>query len=174
MPNRTNDTAVRNLQRYLRRLSFEENAILPVPIDGIFDTRTEEALMEFQRMYELPVTGRADRGTWDLLFAEYLRLSEEEDRIEAIDLFPKVPPNYVTTLGEESAFILLLQWLLSELLVIYDTLPEFARSGRFDQPTSDAVREFQRIQRIEETGLVDRNTWNRIAREYGFLTQNPL
>ncbi len=168
----TNDTAVRNLQRYLRRLSLEDNDILPVPIDGIFDTATEEALTEFQRMSSLPVTGRADRATWDALFAEYLRLSEEEDRVEAIDLFPKTPPNYVTTIGEESAFILLLQWLLSELFVIYDTLPDFSKNGRFDAATSDAVREFQRMQGIPETGLVDRNTWNRIAKEYGLLTQN--
>ena len=30
----TNRDAVRNLQRYLRRLSYEDNGILPIPVDG--------------------------------------------------------------------------------------------------------------------------------------------
>lgn len=160
------DTAVRNLQRYLRRLSYKIDEIPPVPIDGIFDARTEEALLAFQRAYGLSPTGRADRETFALLFAEYSRLSEEEDRVERIDLFPKSPQNYVSALGEESAFILVLQWLLSELSVHYDSFSELTPSGLFDEETSAAVREFQRLHAIEETGLVDRNTWNRIAREY--------
>ena len=36
----TNRDAIRNLQRYLRRISYEDNRISPVPIDGIFDDRT--------------------------------------------------------------------------------------------------------------------------------------
>ena len=164
--NEINSTAVRNLQRYLRRLSYNNESIRPVPIDGIFDTETEEALLEFRRAYGLAPTGRADLEVWELLYAEYLRLSEEEDRVERIDFFPKSPENYVTALGEESAFVLLVQFLLSELRIVYDTLPEFSQTGRFDESTSLAVREFQRLNSIEETGLVDRNTWNRIAREY--------
>lgn len=171
MTNPNNEIAVRNLQRYLRRLSLEENDLLPIPIDGIFDTATEEALMEFQRMSSLPVTGRADRRTWDLLFAEYLRLGEGEDRVDAIDFFPSAPPNYTTSLGEESSFILLLQWLLGELFLFYDTIPEPPKNGRFDAATSDAVREFQRIQKLQETGVVDRRTWNRLARAYSLLPQ---
>lgn len=167
-PDEINTIAVRNLQRYLRRLSYEDKGIRPVPVDGIFDTETEEALTEFQRAYGLPATGRADRETWELLYAEYTRLTEEEDRVERIDLFPSEPEHYKTTLGEESAFVLLLQWLLSELTAVYDTLPVLTPNGRFDEATSEAVREFQRRNSLEPTGLVDRNTWNRIAREYEF------
>ena len=42
--NEINSTAVRNLQRYLRRLSYNNESIRPVPIDGIFDTETEERI----------------------------------------------------------------------------------------------------------------------------------
>ena len=167
-PDEINTIAVRNLQRYLRRLSYENSGIRPVPVDGIFDTETEEALIEFQRAYGLPATGRADRETWELLYAEYTRLSEEEDRVERIDLFPSEPENYTATVGEESAFVLLLQWLLSELSVIYDTLAAVRPTGIYDEATAEAVREFQRQNSIEPTGLVDRTTWNRIAREYEF------
>ena len=162
----TKSQAVRNLQRYLRRLSFEDNDILPVPIDGIFGSRTEEAVSEFQRMRGLAVTGRVDRITWDLLFAEYDRLRREQDRRILPDLFPRVPPDYQTTVGEEGAFITLLQWMLTELSIAYDTLPTLTVTGVMDDDTARSVVEFQRIHGLSQTGRVDRHTWNRLSEEY--------
>lgn len=158
-------TAVRNLQRYLRRLSVERESIRPVPIDGIFAEQTEQALKEFQALFSLPVTGVADRPTWDTLFAEYTLLLEA-DEIVRPDLFPSTPPNYQTTAGEENAFIKLLQFMLNELLLVYDTLPELILNGVMDEDTSRAVAELQRIHLLPVTGQVDRRTWNRIVREY--------
>ena len=165
----TKRDAVRNLQRYLRRLSYEENEILPVPVDGIFDTRTEEALTEFQNMMGFSPTGRADESTWNALFAEYERLRRENDRQAFPDFVPKVPPDYVTTRGETGAFITLLQFVLQELGILYDTLPPTSLSGVYDTDTESAVREFQKISRLPVTGLVNRNTWNRLAEEYNRL-----
>ena len=163
-----NSRAVENLQRYLRRLSYETyegDAIPPVPVDGIFDTRTEEALSAFQRIYGLPVTGRADRTTWELLFAEFLRLSDG-DEVVRVDLFPSTPADYVTRRGEQSAFVLLVQWLLSEIEVVYDFLPPVTPSGIYDETTEAAVREFQTIHGLPPTGLLDRRTYNRLIQEY--------
>ncbi len=165
-----NRTAIENLQRYLRRLSYERSEILSPPVDGIFDTRTEEALSAFQRLYSLPVTGRADRVTWELLFAEYVRLSEL-DEVARVDLFPSTPVGYVAKRGEESAFVLLLQWLLSEITVLYDTLPSVTPSGVYDETTESAVREFQRISGLPPTGELDRRTYNRLIREYEFYAK---
>lgn len=166
----TKPDAVRNLQRYLRRLSYEDNSILAVPIDGIFDTRTVEALMEFQKMMGFPQTGRADQATWDALFLEYSRLRREEDRQDLPEFFPKTPPNYVTQSGETGSFIALLQFLLEELRISYDTLPPVERTGTYDEPTAAAVREFQQISQLPITGQVNRNTWNRLAEEYNRLS----
>ena len=125
----TKPDAVRNLQRYLRRISMEDNNILPVPIDGIFASRTKEALEEFQRMSNLPVTGIADKSTWDALFREYNRLIQTFDQRNAPDLFPSVPYRYQTTAGENSSFIKFLQFILSELSLSYDTLAAPPISG---------------------------------------------
>lgn len=158
--------AVQNLQRYLRRLSYEDNDISPIPIDGIFASRTTEALSEFQRMKGLPVTGRADRVTWDALFADYERLTREEDRRSTPEFFPSVPRNYKTVSGERGAFIQILQFVLSELTQIYDTLPLVSLTGIIDPPTEAAVLSFQRLNALDETGQVDRSTWNRMVEEY--------
>lgn len=162
----TKDQAVRNLQRYLRRLSDEEKTILPPPIDGIFDSRTAEALSEFQRLYGLPVTGRSDRLTHDLLFEEYLRLTRLRDEQVNPDFFPSAPPGYVTTPGERNSFIVILQWLINELGVVYDALPSLALSGMMDAATSEALRIYQKIQGIPPTGQLDRSLWNQLARDY--------
>lgn len=164
----TYETAVRNLQRYLRRLSEEGdgNGMFSVPIDGIFDTQTEAAVSEFQRTRRLPVTGRADRVTWDTLFREYEILVRENDTRIYADFFPSAPPNYQTEFGEQSPFISLLQFVLDELRVSYDTLPQFEMSGTFDGDTSLAVKEFQRIHSLPITGRVNLNTWNRLSDAY--------
>ncbi len=164
----TERDAIRNLQRYLRRLSYENEGISSLPVDGIFDTRTRESLSAFQKSKELPVTGRADRITWELLFAEYDKKKKEEDRRLSPDFFPRNPADYETTLGEQNAFISLVQFVLDELRAVYDSLPPFAQSGIFDEETSAAVREFQRISGLPQSGRVNRNLWNRLSEEYGF------
>ena len=163
--------AVRNLQRYLRRISMEDNNIRPIPIDGIFASRTKEALQEFQRMNALPVTGRADKTTWDTLFREYQRLVREFDQREAPDLFPQAPDRYETSAGEESAFVKFLQWILNEISLSYDTLSPPPISGIMDETTSKAVSEFQRIHGLMQTGQVNRETWNLLSAEFNqYLT----
>lgn len=161
----TYKTAVSNLQRYLRRLSEGEEGgdIFAVPIDGIFDTATADALSEYQRRRGLNVTGRADKLTWDTLFAEYLELIAEEARKTDPDLFPALPEGYETEFGETGAFITMLQFTLDELRHSYDTLQAFAINGIFDRDTSLAVKEFQRIHSLPMTGKVNRRTWNEIA-----------
>lgn len=59
--------AVRTLQFLLRQLAARYPQIPLIAADGIFGEETLEALMIFQRDFSLPVTGVADRTTWDTL-----------------------------------------------------------------------------------------------------------
>ncbi len=167
----TNRDAIRNLQRYLRRVSYEDNRIIPVPIDGIFDDQTEEALLAFQEKMNLPKTGRADEKTWNLLFSEYDRLKKEQDLRVPIDFFPTEPQNYESVTGERGAFITLLQFMLGELTLVYDAFAPPPLTGVFDEDTEEALLRFQAIQELPPTGRLDRNTWNRLSEEYqNYLT----
>lgn len=159
--------SVRNLQKYLRALSTAENGqIFAVPIDGIYEDATENAVSEFQRRSDLPVTGRADKNTFDAIYIEYLRLTENERRRYSPDLFPALPDDYVTEFGERGPFIAVLEFILDELRIAYDTLPTFARDGTYDGDTALAVKEFQRIHGLPVTGRVDRRTWSELSRAY--------
>lgn len=57
--------AVRLLQRLLQEKGFYRG-----PIDGIFGTRTQQSVRQFQRSQGIPVTGIADHATWHALGVE--------------------------------------------------------------------------------------------------------
>ena len=161
--------AARNIQRYLRLIGTEQDRkIFSVPIDGIYDSATKNAVSEFQRLYSLPVTGTTDKITFDMLFREYTRIIRENEK-KYPDLFPDQPPSYQTELGEKSYFVSLVQFILDELRVSYDTIPFFDRKGEYDFDTSVAVKEFQRLSSLPVTGKVNKETWNALAQAYNML-----
>ena len=163
------EQAITNLQRYLRRLSYEGLEGNRVPIDGIFDSHTREALTQFQRNVGLPATGVADKRTWDTLFAEYQRATDKERNSQGLYLFPKTPADYEVTLGDTLLLVNVIQLLLLELSAAYGIFENIIESGTYDSQTEKAIRDFQRINLLPETGRVDETTWNRIVREYSNL-----
>ncbi len=166
MPQRPyEDEAIRNLQRYLLQLSFFNDAIPPVPVDGVWNTATQESLRAFQRQYGLPVTGRADRVTWDTLYQAYLQSLAETGRPEPVYIFPRQPNEYSVGLGDEGVLIMAIQHLLRERLIEYGLqLEEDALTTVFDAATEAGVREFQAIHGLPITGRVDKATWNELVR----------
>ena len=173
MEHPTYRTAVKNLQKYLRVFAKDKDReIFALPIDGIYESATERAVAEFQRRNSLPVTGIADKATFDAVYREYLRVTHESRRLYSPDLFPALPENYVTEFGEKSPFIAALEFVLDELRIAYDTLPTFVRDSTFDGDTALAVKEFQRIHRLPITGRVDRITWNELGRAYDNYVRN--
>ncbi len=163
------EQAITNLQRYLRRLSYEGLGGNRVPIDGIFDRDTRDALMLFQQNIGLPATGIADKQTWDMLYKEYQRVTDEEKNSRGLFLFPKKPTDYEVTLGDTLFLVNIIQLLLLELRATYDIFEDIVESGTYDEATEKAIRDFQRINLLPETGKVDEATWNRIVREYSNL-----
>ena len=162
----TRPDAVRNLQRYLRRLSFDNDALLRVPVDGIFEAQTEDAVKAFQAAYGLPETGRVDLETWERIYDAYLRAERSADRTPITNFFPRYPEGYELSRGENSLTVSLLQLLLQELTVIYDTLAIAEITGIYDDVTEENVRRFQSASLLPITGRVNLETWNRILRDY--------
>lgn len=168
MEHPTYKDAVKNLQRYLRIFANGERdaEIFSLPIDGIYESATENAVSEFQRRNSLPVTGVADKATFDAVYLQYLEATRKARRMYSPDFFPALPEGYITEFGEKSPFIAALEFVLDEIRVAYDTLPVFERDGTYDGDTALAVKEFQRIHDLPVTGRVDRITWNELGRAY--------
>lgn len=158
--------AILNLQKYLRAISFVDSRITRVPLDGIFDTETQQAVREYQSTRELVETGIVDKLTWDTLFDEYMLITEAQERTQSINFFPSAPTDYEATVGDESIFISVAQMLLRELSVIYDGFPNIEINGIFDDATEEAVKTFQEASLLSPTGRIDNVTWNRLSSDF--------
>ena len=165
--------AIRNLQRYLRQLSYFHEEIGEVPIDGIFDSATREALIAFQELEGLTPTGEADFETWERLYAAYLASLEAKSEPQRFAYFPQIPENYTLEVGEAQFLVSIVQNALFELALFYDGLENVPQSGVYDEETARGVRAFQGANGLPQTGGVDRATWNALAEAYNRNFANP-
>ena len=71
--------AIFNLQKYLRAISFADEKVLRPPLDGIFDSATEDSVRSFQASRKMEATGIVDKATWDAIYKEYRALALAEE-----------------------------------------------------------------------------------------------
>ena len=168
--------AIRNLQRYLRQLSYVDKRIPAPPIDGIYESATREAVRAFQEIEGLPATGVVDKKTWDLLYKRYRESLVRESAPVPIAQFPRLSAGYALREGDENFLVRLIQYALGELELIYKGFDSVPQTGVYDAATMAAVKSFQKRQGLPETGEVDRETWDALANTYnrefgGYLEQ---
>ncbi len=172
----TERDAILNLQTYLRAQSLVDPTAPKVPIDGIFDTQTKNALIEFQLKNNLAPTGIADRATFDLLYSQYLEILQSTSLPEAIIPFPSYPRDYTIKRGERSFLVSVLQYMLNEIGIVYNVFDALEINGEYDAETEKIIRDFQERNGLSPTGETDRTTWGRIARIYNltlhYIDQN--
>ncbi len=170
MPRYENETqAITNLQRYLRQLSYRNSNITPPPIDGIFERDTEKSLREFQGMQGLPVTGRADRRTWEELYAMYRVSVAENEPPRTVAILPFVAGEILLSEGDTGFTINVLQFMLRELGESLVELEDVEVSGVFDGKTARAVRLFRAQNGLAEGETVDLVTWNTLVDRFNRL-----
>lgn len=150
--------AILNLQKYLRAISFADTRVSRPPLDGIFDSATEDAVRSFQSSRGMNANGIVDRATWDAIYEEYKALALAEE----LPFFPTSPADYAAKPGEESSFVSIIQILLQELSSVYDAFEAVEITGIFDTATEQAIKELQRASGLEITGELDRNTYRRL------------
>ena len=63
------------MQQQLARISKSYPAIPTIVADGIYGSRTQEAVETFQRAFGLPVTGVVDFKTWYAISDIYVAVS---------------------------------------------------------------------------------------------------
>lgn len=161
---------ISDLQRYLRQLSFDFPSIPAPPVDGIFESVTQDAVRAYQKMKDLPDTGQADFETWTHLFDDYNASIRRNTRGAGFDIFPRTPPDYVPASEEEYFLIEVIQYMLNELRILYDDIPQNEQNGIYDLPTQQGVRVFQERHGLPVTDHVDKTTWNALANAYRRLS----
>ena len=154
---------VRQVQLRLNRIARNYPAIpLISPPDGVFDSRTEEAVRAFQRIFNLQQDGIVGRATWYRLI--YIanavkRLNEVvSEGVTVADI--DQPFEDTLSLGSSGDFVETVQYFLQTISAFTNTIPSPPLDGIYGQSTADAVRAFQREWGLTDTGEVDLVTWN--------------
>ena len=163
---------VRTLKRQLNRIGQNYPGLQPrLELTGFFDLPMEEAVRNFQRIFNLTADGIVGKATWykiKSIFNGVRGLAE----LEAEGLTEEdVSREYATALrpGDTGDAVRQIQYYLSVLAYFDEELPLPGRSGTYDAATEAAVRAFQRQQGLPEDGIVGRETWNAIIRSYDRL-----
>lgn len=156
---------VQAVQYFLNVLSAFYNTIPSVDINGVLDTQTRSSIMEFQKTVGLPITGIVDERTWDAMYNSVAGILKTVPS-SAIALPSLLWPGEIYKLGSEGPNVYLIQQYLSYIASVLEGIPPASPDGIYGPQTERAVREFQKFFGIDETGVVDRYTWNRIVLIY--------
>lgn len=164
---------VRSLQYMLDRLSLEYDFLPSLSVDGIFGERTLEAVMLFQRELHPPVTGVVDRGTWEAIRERWLTVEENQKLPRQLRVLPEW--GEPAQAGEEKEWLILPQTMVNLLARHLEGFTEGENKGVNDPQSMENIKMLQRSAGLPETGLLDRRTWDKLARLYElFITRRQV
>ena len=156
---------VRELQYFLAIISAFNNFVPPVDIDGIFGVNTANAVRAFEKAYGIAETGEVTPALWDKLYSVYLGIIsalDETELPENIVLYPGAP----LRIGSEGNDVRTLQEYLNLISETYTEIPKLTVDGVFGSATENAVKVYQRLYNIPQSGVVGSVTWNSILDTY--------
>ena len=167
--------SVRTIQQQLNRI-HENYPGIPVisPVSNVFDRNTEDAVREFQRVFNLDADGIVGKATWykiKEIWTGVKQLSElASEGLTLTEVQPVFPE--VLRFGDKGVAVSSIQYYLAFLGYFLPELPHIAITGTFDEATRDAVFTFQRIYGLPVDGVVGRDTWNKLLNVYDQLLQD--
>ncbi len=168
---------VQVIQTQLNRISRDYPSIPKIPSnDGIFGIETENAVKEFQEIFNLTSDGIIGKGTWYKIKYIYVAVSNlAELNSEGIRL-EDIPKQFVgdIRLGNQGDPVRVLQYYLALIAAYNNAIPAPTIDGIFGQGTLSAVNSFQTEYGLPQTGIVDAATWNKLTEVYlGIIESNP-
>ena len=160
---------VRTIQRQLDRISRNYPAITsPIEPSGLFDSNTEAAVRDFQEIFNLSPDGVVGKSTWYKIKSIYNAVKGIADLQSEGISFEEIERLFPRTLGpgDEGIGVQSLQYYLSVIAYFNDAIPSPPFDGIFGDSTELSVKAFQRAVGLEQSGIVDRDTWNAIVKRY--------
>lgn len=157
------------IQRKLNRISTNFPGIPKIyPVDGFYGSSTTDAVRKFQEVFNLDQDGLVGRATWNQIQFIYNAVKKlytvNSEGIRISEVTTRFSENLSE--GASGEGVLQVQYYLSYISLFVPTVIEAALDGSYGPSTTNAVRSFQRTYGLEETGVVDRATWDRMENVY--------
>lgn len=165
------------VQAELNRISQSYPAIAKVPkADGIFGPKTESSVRSFQRIFGLEPDGIVGKATWYELIRLYTAIQQLSELKSKGQQFYSVSWAYPNALrqGDRGQSVRQLQYMLTMLSEFISQFPPLEVDGIFGPATRQSVLAAQRYFELEETGVVDPSTWDRIYDQYAGIQRTAL
>lgn len=158
--------AVRDIQTFLYTISQVDPLIPRVNPDGIYGPETADSVRIFQETYLGFGDGKVDFTTWQALVAHYrtaLTSLREPERIAPFTTFLK---DGRLVLGDRSDVVMMVRIMLASIGLAYADAEALPITDLFDAKMEEAILSFQYVNGLEPDGVIDRNTWDRLAMAY--------
>lgn len=155
---------IRDLQTMLRVIGKNEKRPELLIPDGIYGAKTMAQVSDFQRNAGLPVTGTADLVTWEAILEAYR--SARINQIPAHPIHILLNADQILCKGDRCPHLYLVQAMLEVLAVQYRSVQHPSFSGRLDDATAGALRSFQKLSGLPQSGTLDKMTWKALVLQY--------
>ena len=153
---------VQDIQIQLNRIADNYPSIPKIPnISGRFDQNTENAVRQFQKIFNLTQDGAVGKSTWykiKYIYNSVKRLGELSSEGIKYDEIANVLPT-VLRRGDTGNYVQALQYY-------NEFIPFIQIDGIFGPATEDAVKQFQSLYGLTADGIVGRQTWNKLEDAY--------
>jgi peptidoglycan hydrolase-like protein with peptidoglycan-binding domain len=166
---------VTTLLQYFLNLMSQENPNIPsVPVTGHFGDSTTVSVTAFQNAMNLPPSGIVTQETWNVLYRNVFPILVNTP-LENIFLpgISFMGLAYSIGMGAEYPGIIILQIMLNYIALSIPEIPPVERNGIFGPSTEEAVSAFQSLYGLQATGIVNAETWNKLAEVYVNLRYSP-
>lgn len=153
------------VQAMLNRISQNYPAIPKIsPVTGVFEEDTREAVITFQRIFNLTPDGVVGKATWYKMVYLYSGILQLAELVSQGQTFVTVQFQFSTPLeeGDSGPEVGILQYMLALLAQFDNSLSLLAVDGEFGPATTQAVRTYQQLVGLPPNGYVDETTWNSI------------
>ena len=147
------------------------------PVDGVFGAQTEEAVKQFQRIFNLTPDGIVGQATWYKMVFLYVGVTNLSELVSEGQPYTQIQgPSAGVTLREGSTGISVsaLQYFISIIGQFSSSVPVLAIDGIFGPKTAAAVNTVQGRFGLPVTGIVDQTTWQHIYDEYLGIARTAL
>lgn len=166
------------LQVMLNRIRQNYPAIPKITVtDGIFGQETENAVREFQSIFNLNPDGVVGRSTWNRLVLLYVGVTDLSELISEGQTYFRVnygPPSTTIREGSTGRAVTGLQYFLAIIAQFRYNIPAPVIDGVFGPSTRESVIAFQQQTGLTPDGVVGPATWNRLYSEYLGILRTTL
>lgn len=160
---------VKIIQTQLNRIGRNYPAIPKINITtGIYDNETANAVRVFQDIFNLSETGNVDKSTWYKIKEIYNGVKRLGELISEGLTEEEVTTQYESelSLGSSGYPVTTIQYYLNVIAYFNSNLDIFPITSVYDAATENVVIRFQNEYGLTPSGIVNRETWNKITAVY--------